>query len=75
MTPSAELWEQGARMLADHAVPMDLLKHGTSGMGVEMKALGLEALNETTTEGRAARYAEILGTCAGCHAASWDEGG
>ena len=73
VTPSEDLWEQGARMLADHAVPMDVLKPGTSGMGVEMKALGLEALNETTPEGRATRYAEILQTCAGCHAASWDQ--
>lgn len=75
VTPSDELWRQGARMLAQHAVPMDILAPGTSGLGVEMKALGLEALNEATPQARATRYGEILGTCAGCHAASGVTGG
>lgn len=71
VTPSDELWEQGAEMLARHAVPMDILMEpGTSALGVQMKTLGLEALNETTPRARASHYAEILNTCASCHAVS-----
>jgi cytochrome c553 len=65
--PSDDHWQAGARVLADHAVPMDLLPRGTPGLGVQLKSLGLEALGDRTPEARVRRYADILETCATCH--------
>lgn len=70
MIPSDQRWMAGARVLADHAVPMDLLIQGTSPLGVQLKALGLEALGDGTLDQRAGRYARILNTCADCHTRS-----
>lgn len=78
MIPSDQRWMAGARVLADHAVPMQLLAQGTSPLGVQLKALGLEAMGDRTLDERAGRYAEILNTCADCHLrsgqAGWGQG-
>ncbi|HSG46472.1 MAG TPA: hypothetical protein VLA43_01540 [Longimicrobiales bacterium] len=67
MIPSGERWTAGARVLADHVVPMHLLVRGTSGLGVQLKSLGLDAMQDATLQDRAQRYADILNTCADCH--------
>lgn len=74
MIPSDQRWRAGARVLADHAVPMHLLVQGTPPLGVQLKALGLEALGDETLDERAGRYAEILNTCADCHQRSGRDG-
>jgi hypothetical protein len=68
--PSTQHWEAGARVLADHSVPMELRPPGTPGLGVRLKSLGLDALQDRDAAGRVERYAEILETCAGCHLAA-----
>ena len=68
--PSAERWEAGARVLAQHAVPMDILAPGTSGYGLALKALGLEALEVEESRSQARIYAGVLVNCATCHADS-----
>lgn len=65
--PSDNHWEAGARVLADHVVPMELLPRGTPGLGVKLKSLGLDALGDRDTADRTQRYAQILETCATCH--------
>jgi cytochrome c553 len=65
--PSGDHWEAGARVLADHVVPMELLPRGTPGLGVRLKSLGLDALGDRSAADRAQRYAQILETCATCH--------
>lgn len=74
MIPSDERWMAGARVLADHAVPMHLLARGTSGFGVQLKSLGLDAMHDGDLQDRARRYAEILDTCASCHRHSGQDG-
>lgn len=70
LIPSEEHWEAGARMLAEHVVPMEILPRGTSGYGVELKSLGVDALGDTSPEARVQRYAQVLETCARCHLAA-----
>lgn len=65
--PSDERWAAGARILADHGVPMDILARGTSSLGVQLKSLGLEAMGDVSSEDRVLRYTRILETCADCH--------
>ena len=65
--PSAERWRAGARVLADHAVPMDILQPGTSQHGITLKTLGLESQRETDLSNQARYYRDILVTCATCH--------
>lgn len=74
MIPSDERWTAGARVLAEHLVPMHLLARGTSGLGVQLKSLGLDAMHDTTLQDRAQRYAEVLNTCADCHRRSGQDG-
>lgn len=70
--PASGRWESGARVLARHGVPMDLVDPETSELGMRLKALGMEALSTSDAGGRASRYAEIIGTCAECHTARRD---
>lgn len=70
VVPSDERWQAGARILADHEVPMELLTPGTSQLGLELKALGLEASADRDLEARIRRLAEVLRTCTSCHSRS-----
>lgn len=68
--PSEARWQSGAVVLAAHEVPMTLLTPGTSQLGVQLKTLGLEASTDASPAARTLRLAEVVSTCAACHARS-----
>jgi mono/diheme cytochrome c family protein len=65
--PTSNGWEAGARVLAEHEIPMMELPAGTSSLAVDLKSLGLDAMSDRTPEARSARYEQIVATCAACH--------
>lgn len=65
--PTSNGWEAGARVLAEHEIPMGELASGTSSLAVDLKSLGVDAMTDRGPDARAARYTQILSTCASCH--------
>lgn len=71
VAPSRLAWEDGARELGEHRIPLarDAAPEQVAAEA-EIRRLAAAAPAAGTTEARAAAYGELLATCAGCHTAA-----